>query len=241
MQNFKNFLLKEENNYFWPKEDIFDWATDQGGRVLKKYDVQSPHANGTVKDPIITNDGKLNCKQFAVSSFPECFPLHDNTNFRKFPCQFGHISESFFAGDCDLYSLKGAPISVARKFSVSNNKNITSLDYLPENAGKYILRGTSITSFHGINKIVKQINKTNDDFDNFVLPFSTKECLLGFFLIAGCNDIGYSSTAPDSELQRYSECIKAINIVGRHLREQGDMLECQEELITNGLNNYAKL
>jgi hypothetical protein len=241
MQNFKKYLLQEEHNDFWPEQDIREWATDQGHAVLKKYNVQSPHEQGQILNPIITY-GKLNCSYVQISSFPECLPLEEETDLRKFPCQFGHISRHFFAGDCDLFSLKGAPTSVEGKFSISGNDNISTLDYFPESASKYILRGTSIASFHRINKIVKKINPSTEDYDHFVLPFSNLgDSFLGFLLIPGCNDIGYSPTATTGELTKYPKFIKAVNIVGRHLQGDKDVLECQEELITNGLRQYAKL
>jgi hypothetical protein len=155
------------------------------------------------------------------------------------PCQFGHIERNFFIANCSLGSLKGCPKIVGGRFSISHNQAITSLDYLPERASSYILRGTNITSFSGIHKVIKEIRPNRQGDGEIVVPHTLTNSILGVLKIPGLKTISY----PATERAKYSnELRQAIGIVYNHLQnEKINILACQEELIDNDLKDYAEL
>ena len=110
-------------------------------------------------------------------------------------------------------------------FSCSHTK-ITSLEFAPQYVGgSFGCSDTKITSLKGIGKDylkeVKGIIYLNDCHE-------LKSSMLGLMLV--------------KELQRiYFDNNEIEEIFNRHLQGERDILDCQEQLITEGFKEYAKL
>jgi hypothetical protein len=239
MLNFKQYLLKEQSDNFdfWPEEDIIDWITRNGHRVLKKYNIEDiEHANF---ENAKYDNGMLSATSVLFSSDEERLPRINGSELRYLPCQFGHIERNFFVANCSLGSLKGCPKTVGGRFSISNNPEITTLDYLPETASSYILRGTGITSFAGIDKVIKQIRPNRQGDGEIVIPRTLTSSMLGLLKIPGLRTISY----PANDRNKYSNDLRqAIGIVYDHLQtEKRSILACQQDLMKAKLLEYAKL
>ncbi len=241
MQSFKEYLLKEgswkDNFEFWPRRDILDWVAKNGHRVLKKYNI-SDFQIGAIAEGWPDANGIVNPRSVNLVDCAECLPKINETEFRHFPCQFGKVDGSFFVVRCDLGSLKGSPKIVGGRYSISNNYAITSIEYLPEQAGSYILRNTSIKSFSGINKVIKRVTSTSEGF--IMLPSSTESALLGFLKIPGLQELRLSTVVQHQGKAVSKELITAVNIVNSHLAATKDTIACQRELIENDLDEYAE-
>ena len=238
MQSFKQYLKEEQNDFeFWPQEDVMEWATGMGHRVLKKYNIEGV-SSGAFADPKMEND-MLNAIAVWLTDGSDELPRIGSSDLRHLPCQFGHIAKHFFVANCKLGSLKGAPITVEGKFSISNNPEITSIQYLPKEAACYVLRETGIKSFAGIHKIIKRILDNGiSDGGEVYLPASTEHALLGFLKIPGCNSLelefSEAKIAPP-------KLIKACEIISNHLQNGKNIIACQKELYDNDLDEYAEL
>ena len=238
MLSFKQYLKEDYNDFeFWPEEDALDWAIDNGLRVFKKYSLNAP-SNTIVQNATIEN-GMLNGTDVMLTDEKSALPQIGNSNLRHLPFQFGKIKMHFFASDCNLGSLKGSPITVGGKYSVSANMAITSFEYLPQEASAYILRGTSIKSFSGVHKVIKRMVANGKVYSGQVyIPATVEKCLLGFLKIPGCKslELGHS----DQKIAPLS-LIKACDIITKHLQDNRNIIACQEELFQNNLDEYAKL
>jgi hypothetical protein len=240
MQSFRQYLLKEQANNdfdFWPEEDIIDWITRNGHRVLKKYNIEDLDPGNFENAKY--DYGIVNATAVLLSGDEECLPrINGSTHLRYLPCQFGHIERNFFIANCSLGSLKGCPKIVGGRFSISNNPEITSLDYFPERASSYILRGTGITSLSGIHKVIKEIRPNRQGDGEIVVPHTLTNSILGLLKIPGLRTISY----PATERAKYSnELRQAIGIVYNHLQtDEKNAIACQRELIENNLDDYAE-
>jgi len=238
MQSFKQYLAEENNNFdFWPHEDVVDWITRNGHRVLKKYNIED-FDEGSIKHATVMPNGTVNAGQIILTDYGECLPEMKGSDLTYLPCQFGEIIGSFFVAKCNLGSLKGSPKKVGGKYSISNNYAITSIEYLPEEAGGYILRNTSIKSFSGIHKVIKKVTGAAEP--TIMLPSSAEHAFLGFLKIPGLKQLTLSQVVQDRGAGVRKELIHAVNIVNKYL-PLGNIFACQEELIDNDLKDYAEL
>lgn len=237
MRSFKRYLAENQDNFeFWPEQDFIDWFLGNGHRVLKKYNIEAPPTG--FYDGIVIENGIANAKLITLSSEQTCLPRIGNTNLRHLPFQFGHIDRHFFMTDCDLGSLKGAPKTVGGKFSISNNKSITTFEHLPAAATSYILRGTGIKSFSGIHKVIKQFNANQAlDAGTIVIPNTTEKALLGLLKIPGFKQVRTSGN--DTSIN--AKLDEACEIITKHAQDEKNIIACQEELFKNDLDQYAKL
>ena len=239
MQSFKQYLAEENNNFdFWPHEDVVDWITRNGHRVLKKYNIQDFDRGSIGQDATVMPDGTVNAGQINLTGYEECLPKIEGTELTYLPCQFGELYASFFVARCNLGSLKGSPKKVRGKYSISGNYAITSIEYLPEEAGGYILRNTSIKSFSGIHKVIKKVTGLQEA--TIMLPSCAEHAFLGFLKIPGLEELKLSQVVQDRGVGIRKELIQAVNIVNKYL-PLGNVFECQEELIDNDLKDYAEL
>jgi Leucine-rich repeat (LRR) protein len=121
-----------------------------------------------------------------------------------------------------ITSLKGSPSYVGKTFNVRNNQ-IRSLNGCTPVIGESLnLSGNRLTNLHNIHehvRSVKQIDLTGNPL---------KSNIMGLFKIAN--------------LQRViiDDMPTLANIVNAHL-ETHDMFACQDELIANGFEDFAKL
>lgn len=174
-------------------------------------------------------------------------PLLDQyikTNYYKVNGNFELISNSItslegcpkeVAGDCYIRLVNGTKISlfegcpqkVEKVFKFFDKYNeYHSLEGICRSAHTYRLWADGLTSYHNVHKYI-------DSFSLFEMTEHVTECLLGFVLVK----------TPGSLIRSYRDdpLDRAIAIVDKYTNEYHEVLECQEELIENGLKQFAKL
>lgn len=174
------------------------------------------------------------------------------TNLKNFPDEIGDYCDitqnhlrtlegapekvgPFYARSCQLTSLKGAPKST-KSFDVGNNK-LTSLEFGPSYVdGDFDCQNNDITSFHDIHKHLKHVTGT------FWCDIpKIKSSVLGFLKIEELYTISNGTGVNDDEwvaiINKYLEKIRknpGIDI-------NNLIIDCQEEMLDAGLEEYAKL
>jgi hypothetical protein len=122
-----------------------------------------------------------------------------------------------------LTTLAGMPKKIGGYFSCSDNK-LTSLEGCPKDInGDFFCYGNNLTSLHNIHKMINNIN--GGSFVASINPI--KECVLGLLKIKKLKSIA----CDNKQVQ---------DIINKYLPE-GDIIECQAELIEAGYEEYAKL
>ena len=144
----------------------------------------------------------------------------------KLTKQYPDIKGDFDCSDIHLISLEFAPQSVEGYFDCSRT-NITSLEFAPKFVGGFFnCSSTKITSLKGIGKnYLKEVK----DYIGFLSCRELKSNMLGLLLVKGLQEIEFNIK---EEIEK---------IFNRHLTGERDILDCQEELITKGFKEYAKL
>ena len=133
------------------------------------------------------------------------------------------IIDTLYCDNNQLGSLKGGPTTVKNNFVCENNK-LTSLEGAPSSVGGYFARfENKLTSLHNIHKQIKRIGlNANFEFN----PITS--CVLGLLLIDGLKTVYLGNT-------------KVQDILNKHIKGDKDIFACQEELIENGFDEFAKL
>jgi hypothetical protein len=204
-------------------------------KVRELFETQVPIYNGNIKIPEDWKD---------LSGLPELFPGYTAgckvtgdfvirscdalTTLKGGPLQ---IDGNFLASFCSsLTSLEGAPIQVGGYFSCRQCSSLTSLKGGPLqiNGDFTSYNCISLTSLKGIGK---QYLKKCGELLNLDNCSNLKSHMLGILLIKDLKIIHFKNIANED----------AGVIIQSHLDSDRDILECQEELITNGLKEYAKL
>lgn len=95
---------------------------------------------------------------------------------------------------------------------------------------------------HNFTNVQKYINAETIVFDNVDplgrrVPIKITSNILGFLLIPKLEHIHIKQFAKDEG----NEIDQVFSILNKHLQNEKDILACQEELITNGFKEYAKL
>lgn len=126
-------------------------------------------------------------------------------------------------------SLIGGPEIIKGSYSITNSK-VSSIEGLPSKIKNLLnLYGNPITSLGGIHKILKSV-------EELLLSNEIKSNMLGLLLIGNFSKgIRYFSYEHDDAFDN------VIKILNKHLKDTRDILECQEELISAGYKEYAKL
>ena len=143
----------------------------------------------------------------------------------KLTKQYPDIKVNFSCSHTKITSLEFAPQYVGGYFSCFGTK-ITTLEFAPQYVGgSFGCSDTKITSLKGIGKnYLKEINSN--------------------MFLNGCNELKSSMLGLMlvKELPRiYFDNKEVQDIFNRHLKGDKDILDCQEELITKGFKEYAKL
>ena len=192
---------------------------DFGGLKLKKLPIKF----GIVESLILTDSG--------VESFE---------NFPK------EVEQNLNVSDNKLRSLKGCP-KVGGRLMLSGNPGITSFEGIcPQLGGLSIRNCGGLKSLHDIHKHVKLLKFTYDSSarattEGMLYIGTEEECkivdsVLGLFLIEGLREVrvGVSSLAKFGPWE----------IVNKHLKNkdrEDAMYDCQEELISAGFKDFAKV
>ena len=135
-----------------------------------------------------------------------------------------------------LTDLKGSPERVIGKIDASNNPELSSLEGVtPEIDDNLVLYNCPrLTSLKGIHKHFKGGYLKGV----IMLPNSINSHLLGLVLIPGLLHAGLAN----ANKTRLADALKIINnYLNRHIDEEADVIQCQQELIDAGLKAFAQL
>lgn len=210
-KTFKQYLLKEEreSTFFTKKSQINAWMKAHGigqgnYEIHKDMSVTCHWALSISGSDLVWYKGK------------QCV----------LPINFRECTKDVHVLANDMLDLKGVPRFVGGQFNLKG-KNITSFEYLPEEADDMYLHMSGITNFTGIDKVVKKVYSIS-------IPSEPKG-LLSFLKIQSLMKISPLSTASD-DLKKACQIVSKYCANGNH-----DILACQDELFDNGLKEYAKL
>jgi len=136
------------------------------------------------------------------------------------------VSGNFYCSDNKLTSLEFCPKEVGGSFGCFNNQ-LTSLEFCPEKVGGYFSCSyNKITSLADIHKRLKKMNGTFFADDNPI-----KSNVIGLMLVAGCKEV----VLDNKEVEKIMN--KHLKSPFGHLR----LLECQEDLLSAGFEEWAEL
>ena len=182
-------------------------------------------------DIIITDEDLVNGK--LTKQYPDIKGDFDCSDIHLISLEFvpQHVGRYFSCSSTNITSLEFAPQSVGGN-SVGGNfycsgTNITSLEFAPKFVGGFFnCSSTKITSLKGIGKdYLKEVK----GYINLNFCSELKSNMLCLLLVKGLQTIFFDT---NYEVQY---------IFNRHLIGERDILDCQEELITKGFKEYAKL
>ena len=131
-----------------------------------------------------------------------------------------------------VLSLEGCPKIITNKLDLSFTK-FTNIELLPQRVGKILnLAGCDLTNLSGIGK--KYI-KSCPEISIYNNPIVSS--ILGLVLVDRLKDVINSRTG-EGAIDRST----ALNIIMTHVKSGNkDLMDCKEELMINGLKEYAKL
>ena len=136
------------------------------------------------------------------------------------------VSGHFYCSNNQLTSLEFCPKEVGGNFYCSFNQ-LTSLEFCPkEVGGDFYCFNNQLTSLADIHKRLKKMDGT---FYANVNPI--KSNVIGLMLVVGCN-----------EVQLYNKEVEKI--MNKHLpntKGHLGLLECQEDLLSAGFDEWAEL
>lgn len=239
MQNFKQFLLKEDNSAHYPwqvttNEELekLYWDKDELSKTYSHYDrntgevylrgyMENGEFNMVGDWPYI--DDSLLVKYQGQFYLP--FQIHKWHN----PTRDG----DFTLTNSKLTSLIGLPNEIQGSFSIENCENIKNVEGCPSIIKGLLFNWIDMPITNNIHKTVKEVKK-------IILPFEYMG-FLSFLHIKNLQNVVKSFGSTKLKYKNYHDKEQAIEIVNNHLLEDRDILECQEELITKGLKAYAKL
>ena len=134
----------------------------------------------------------------------------------------GPVWKVYNANGAEITSMKGAPRIINGRFRVGNNM-LTSFEFAPEIVrGQVVISENKFKDFHNIHKYFKEI-----DGEMYAERMDLDGPMLGLLKIRKLQRI----IIDDMELG---------DIINKYLPE-GDLLECQQELINAGYEAQAKL
>jgi len=214
----------------------------------------------TINDKQITKQtpsepwpGDFNCFDNKLTSLEFC-PKEVGGDFR---CSYNQLTSlefcpekvggNFWCSNNQLTSLEFCPKEVGGDFSCSYNK-LTSLEFCPEKVGgDFNCYNNQLTSLEFCPKEVggdfwcynnqltsladihKHLKKMNGIFYAHKNPI--KSNVIGLMLVAGCKEVKLDN-------------IEVMNIMNKHLNSPFGhlrLLECQEDLLSAGFEEWAEL
>lgn len=146
------------------------------------------------------------------------------------------VNENFRVDSNLLSNLKYGPTYVGGTYECGRNMLTSIEDAAQEIGGNFYCNTNSIESLEGIGR--KYLKKMNGNF--VIYNNHVKRNVLGVILIHGIQEFRIYSFALDKGV--FKEAKQLQEIITAHLeRNDRDMLDLQEDLITAGLKDYAKL
>ncbi len=203
------------------------------------------------KDYVANKNGTVTFKRGT-------FPVIDEKFLSEYNYELPfNISNADYISIINSKSCKGFPIKCTAL--IVRSENLTSLEGLNVIAKGYVdlnipnvkeLSGfidTEVVSIysidiHNFTNVHKYINAETIVFDNVDplghrVPIKIASNVLSFLKIPKLEHIHIKQFAKDEG----NEIDQVFKILNKHLQNDKDILECQEELITNGFKEYAKL
>jgi len=133
---------------------------------------------------------------------------------------------NFICYNNKLTTLRGGPSSVSGHFDCSDN-HLTSLEGAPTEVGSDLYcSNNDLTSLHDIHKIIKKMHGTFYCYSNDI-----KSHVLGVLLIEDCLGISISNLFIQSIFDKHLPNYRGF---------QG-VLDCQNELLDHGYDEFARL
>lgn len=194
------------------KEEVQAWVDDISARSSQK-----------IREPIINAD--------LTIDIPGTVHLEYLLEEDVLPVKF-RKARDFFIGNNGLKTLVGCPDRVENDFGCSWN-DIKNFEGAPKFVGgDFSSRGNKqITSLHDFHKYVHEIHGM------MTISFELiKDSILGLLLVKGLRRVVNVGKAGGA---RY----EVFDILNKHLPSKGkqSVFDCQEELMNEGYDEYAKL
>lgn len=164
--------------------------------------------------------------KYMASEFPTLFANTETVDGVWNAKAAGGRMAAYNANGRGLTSLKGAPREIVGSFRVYGCK-LTSFEHAPEKVtGDVNLSRNKFTSLHNIHKYFKEIGDKlyAEDMD-------IKDSVLGVLLIKNLQSISLDN----------NEVARIVNRYLPNSRGKNAVIDCQEELIDAGFEEYAKL
>ena len=210
-------------------------------------------------------DGNFESDFKGISSLKYCpriisgdFDCTGNRDLRSLEGISQRGVENFFTDNCNLTSLEGAPQKINGGFYCYDNKNLTSLKGMPQegvtdvycsgcnlsslegiakkiNGDLNCFNNPNLTSLKGIHKIIEEIN------GSLSIGTSVKSNILGILKIKNVKELKFSlQSAPINDVTRLTQL---ANIINWYLPNPttSQIIDCQNELIEAGFEEYAEL
>jgi hypothetical protein len=156
----------------------------------------------------------------------DCSELEQLTSLKNCPPE---ISSNFICSNTSITSLEFCPKIIGSYVDCSYTK-ITSLNYAPLKCNGFYFNDNNILHLKGIGRSYLK------DCKEIILNDSIKSNILGLCRIKNLKEIRIKDeNYANVEL---GDLYEAIEIVKKYLNTDGS--DCQEELIQNGFNDYAK-
>ncbi len=196
-------------------------------RNFKQFLLENQLIDINVKDIKIEN-GIMIPNQFPDKvRYFFCNDLTQLTSLENCPQE---ISGTFGCSGTNITSLKFSPKIIPSIFNCSSTK-ILSLDYAP-------LKCYEFNCYHNNISHLKDIGRSYlKECCRLYIPNTIKSNILGLCRIKNLKRFGLFDSGKDQFVES-GDLYEAIEIVKKHLKTDGS--ECQEELIQNGFNDYAK-
>ncbi len=188
-------------------------------------------------------DGNLNPKDFNnIDNQSDTFFIEVRGNvqlshvgLKDIPASFNIVQGAFAVADNNLKSLKGSP-HTAKSFYCHDN-NITSLDYICRTTSTIDIRRNHIQSLIGVHKLIDRCTRL------LLNGNPIKEGGIGLIFIKDLHEITFDRSGsefpmPSSFITKHS----AFEIISKYLQQgKNGVLACQQELIDNGYELFARL
>ena len=187
---------------------------------------------------------------FAVSE------NHNLTSLKGMP-QIGVTD--IYCANCNIISLEGVPSKISGELYCSDNMNLSSLKGCPKEVKNLFIDNCNITSLEGAPKKIrnllaldgnpikslKGIHKIIEEIEDLILPHSIESNILGILKIRNLRKVsfksfGSSANVSDRDAQQKDQISKIIN---KYLPNptMDQIIDCQNELIDAGFEEYAEL
>ena len=170
------------------------------------------------------NDKKIT-KQTPSEPWPGNFYCYHNQSTSLEFCP-EKVGGDFYCHNNQRTSLEFCPKEVGGYFDCSNNK-LTSLEFCPkEVGGNFYCSSNKLTSLADIHKRLKKMDGIFYAHNNPI-----KSNVIGLMLVAGCNEVQLDNKEVENIMNKHFKSPFG------HLR----LLECQEELLSAGFDEWAEL